>query len=134
MIRKLPWTEILVIALALGAGAAVYVYAHRDEGRLEQSKERGAQIVAALMSYQAEHGTYPATLEALVPVHLDSVPQPTWGLAEWGYRRYTPTDVATAADTAVDDVVYFHLSVAASESGYPLLYYDVPLRRWVVNN
>jgi hypothetical protein len=48
MIKKLPWAEIVITMLALAAGVGVYMYAHRDEGRLEASKERGAQVVAAL--------------------------------------------------------------------------------------
>jgi hypothetical protein len=30
--------------------------------------------------------------------------------------------------------VYFQLSVAADESGYPVLYYDFAAQRWVLNN
>jgi type II secretory pathway pseudopilin PulG len=133
MIKKLPWTEIVVTVLALAAGVAVYMYAHRDEGRLEQSKERGARIVQALSSYHAEQGTYPETLDELVPEHIGAVEPPSWGLERWTYRRYTPADVS-ASDGAPHDVVYFQLSVAANESGYPVLFYDLAASRWVLNN
>lgn len=133
MNKKLPWTEIAVVVLALAAGVAVYMYAHRDEGRLEESKNRGAPIVAALGAYHAEQGTYPETLDELVPRHLAGIEPPTWGLERWTYRRYTPADVSTADDTD-DDVVFFQLSVAANESGYPVLYYDLAAARWVLNN
>lgn len=33
-----------------------------------------------------------------------------------------------------DDERYFQLSVAANESGYPVLYYDFRTGRWVLNN
>jgi hypothetical protein len=134
MIKKLPWAEIVITMLALAAGVGVYMYAHRDEGRLEASKERGAQVVAALASYRAEEGTYPERLEELVPRHLAAIPQPEWGLGRWSYRRYTPADVSAAASDGANDVVYFRLSVAANESGYPVLYYDLAASRWVLNN
>lgn len=144
--KKLPVTEIVVILLALAAGAGIYWYAHRDEGRLEESKERGADIVAGLESYRARHGTYPEQLQDLVPEYVPRIEEPTWGLERWRYRRFTPDDVAALASAtdsiaATDagsrpaaDEVYFQLSVAANESGYPVLYYDYTSRRWVLNN
>ena len=131
MPKNLPWPEIVVTALVVVLGAGVYLYAHRDEGALEASKERGAVIVAALEAFHAEHGTYPEQLEELVPVSLPSLEQPTWGLGRWRYRRYTPADVNETTDSSR---VYFQLSVAADESGYPVLYYDVAAERWVLNN
>lgn len=131
MHKKLPWPEIVITALVVILGAGVYLYAHKDEGALEASKERGAEIVAALEAYHAEHGTYPEQLEELVPARLPSLEQPTWGLGRWRYRRYTPADIHESADTTN---VYFQLSVAADESGYPVLYYDTAAERWVLNN
>ena len=160
MHRKLPWAEIIVTAVAIGIGAVVYLYAHKDEGALEESKERGAVVVAALASYRQEHGTYPAALDDLVPEFAAAIEPPTWGLARWRYRRYTPDDVADPSAAPTDNVsadslrdamppdpaagaadapagtvpVFFQLSVAADESGYPVLYYDLPAQRWVLNN
>ncbi|MGH7448343.1 MAG: hypothetical protein ACREK1_02870 [Longimicrobiales bacterium] len=141
MSRKLPWAEIIVIAAVLAAGAGVYLYAHRDEGKLEQSKQRGAELVQALDEYHSEHGTYPEQLEQLVPRHIDKVRPPLWGLRRWRYRRYATADAAAQPPAAVvqDSTeyasrVYFQLSVAAHESGYPVLYYDTEARRWVLNN
>jgi hypothetical protein len=133
MIKKLPWTEIAVTAVALAIGAGVYIYAHRDQGALEESKRRGARIVQALAAYESQHGTYPETLNELVPRQLAQVEPPTWGLQRWTYRRYTPAEVSGSAAAAANEV-YFQLSVAASESGYPVLYYDLTARRWVLNN
>lgn len=136
MHRKIPWAEIIVTSVAIGLGAIVYAYAHKDEGALEQSKERGAVLVAALDSYRQAHGTYPAALDELVPEYVAVIEPPTWGLARWRYRRYTPEDVAAPAAAPSDSVspVFFQLSVAADESGYPVLYYDLPAQRWVLNN
>lgn len=129
--RKVPWPEIIVAAFVLTAGAAVYLYAHRDEGALEESKRRGARIVEGLATYQQRYGTYPDRLDALVPEHVAAVEPPLWGLRRWRYRTYTPDAPALPQDSSA---VYFQLSVAADESGYPLLYYDFATQRWVLNN
>jgi hypothetical protein len=137
MSRKWPIPEIAVVALALGAGVAVYWYAHRDEDALEESKARGAAIVQALDAHRTDTGEYPAGLDDLVPRYLPYVDPPTWGLERWRYRRFTPSDVMTVAEPGrVEDeeYVYFQLSVARDESGYPVLYYDYAARRWVLNN
>jgi type II secretory pathway pseudopilin PulG len=131
MKRKLPVAEIAVITLALAAGAFVFWWAHRDESRIEESKERGAIIVEALQRYRGEHGTYPAELHELVPEYAGRIEEPTWGLERWRYRRFTPEELARGAG---DDEVYFQLSVAANASGYPVLFYDYVGRRWVLNN
>jgi hypothetical protein len=146
MMRKLPLAEIVVSVAVVAAGAGVYWYAHRDQGALEESKQSGAVIVAALERHRADTGTYPPDLDALVPAYLPQVAAPTWGLARWRYRRYTPAEITAEAAApaagyvppagpgAPDDEVYFQLSVAANESGYPVLYYDYTARRWVLNN
>jgi type II secretory pathway pseudopilin PulG len=129
--RRLPVAEIVVVALVLAAGVGVYWWAHHDQAQLEETKERGAVVVSALESYRARHDTYPGELAELVPEHAARIDEPTWGLERWRYRRFTPEEVATGAG---GDEVYFQLSVAANESGYPVLYYDYTARRWVLNN
>jgi hypothetical protein len=137
MSRKLPVPEIVVTALAVVAGIAVYWYAHRDEGALEESKARGAAIVQALDAHRTDTGIYPGALTDLVPHYLPHIDPPTWGLEHWVYRRYRPSEIMAAAETVEpggDEYVYFQLSVARNESGYPVLYYDYAARRWVLNN
>lgn len=129
--RRLPTAEIIVVAVVLLLGAGIFWWAHRDQSDLEESKERGAAVVAGLEAYHARHGTYPETLEELAPEYAPRIEQPSWGLARWRYRRFTPADVTTDGG---DDRHYFQLSVAANESGYPILYYDYTARRWVLNN
>lgn len=127
-------------ALVVAAGAGVYAYAHRDESALEDSKRRGEQLVAALDAYQRERGSFPEQLDELVPEHIATIEQPIWGLQRWRYRRYSAADAVPAtaevstAEATTADRVYFQLSVAADESGYPVLYYDFTARRWVLNN
>ena len=132
--RGLSWPELIVTAVALAIGAAIFLYAHKDEGALEESKERGSAIVEALERHRIEHGDYPPTLDSLMPSYLPAIEAPSWGLGRWKYERYTRSPAAGGAAPARADSVYFMLSVAASESGYPLLFYDFTGRRWVLNN
>jgi hypothetical protein len=60
--KKLPVPEIVVVSVVLLLGAGIFWWAHRDQSDLEQSKERGAAVVAGLEAYHAQHGTYPETL------------------------------------------------------------------------
>jgi hypothetical protein len=134
---RLPWPEIVVTTLVIAVGAGVFLYAHRDESSLDESRRRGADVVRALAAYHADRATYPERLSMLVPEYASAVEPPTWGLREWSYRTYvaSPAAVAdSAAAGAPDAPVYFQLSVAANESGYPVLYYDFQTRRWVLNN
>lgn len=136
MIKKLPWAEILVTTLAVAAGAGIYMYAHRDEGSLEESKRRGADVVEALHAYRLEHDVYPDSLSQLVPQYTPAVEPPTWGLRRWTYRKYTAGSPREDGSPPVDDMLsqLFQLAVAADESGYPVLFYDVVAERWVLNN
>ena len=138
MIKKLPWAEILVTTLAVAAGAGVYVYAHRDEASLEESKRRGTEVVEALYAYRLQHDVYPDSLPQLVPQYVSSVEQPSWGLRRWTYRAYDADgqggDGAAGKPQTSRGESLFQLSVAASESGYPVLYYDIVAERWVLNN
>lgn len=134
MIKKLPWPEIVVTLVAVAIGVTVYIFAHRDTGPLEESKEIGAELVDALYRYRADQGTYPEALERLVPGYIASVQPPVWGLKRWRYRRWTAADVAPGGAAADSASEYFQLSVAQNESGYPVLYYDLAARRWVLNN
>lgn len=135
---RLPWPEIVVTALVIAVGAGVYLYAHRDEASLDESRRRGADVVQALAAYRADRGTYPEQLPMLIPEYASAVEPPTWGLRRWTYRTYVGTPEAmadSASDAGTRDApVYFQLSVAANESGYPVLYYDFQTRRWVLNN
>jgi hypothetical protein len=135
---RLPWPEIVVTTLVIAVGAGVYLYAHRNEASLDESRRRGADVVEALSAYHTDHGTYPERLSMLIPRYASTVEPPTWGMRRWSYRTYV-ADTGTVADSASDAgtpeaPVYFQLSVAANESGYPVLYYDFQTRRWVLNN
>ena len=132
--RWLSAPEVLVSVLALLLAGGVYLYAHKDEGRLAETKARGSEIVAALERHRSDTGRYPATLDSLVGDYLQAVEQPTWGLQHWHYERYTRDAASGSARPAPGDTLFFMLSVAADEAGYPLLFYDITAQRWVLNN
>lgn len=117
--KKLPIAEIVLVAFVIGAGLGVYLYAHRDTDAIEATKARGDVIVAALERHRAEHDAYPATLQQLVPQHLDSVPQPVWGPA-WSYRAF-------------QDGAHAELTVTGQD-GRLTLRYDFTGRGWAFDN
>lgn len=117
--RPRSLAPFLVFGFALLLGVAVYAYAHKDVGDVEAAKAQGAALVAALEAYRAEHGEYPASLEALTPDPLPRIDPPAWGLG-WNYERRS-------------DPPGFQLVVPANASRFPLLYYDPVTRGWVLN-
>ena len=86
--RVAPRAGLLFFGAALLALASVLVSevvlpslrAGVDEGDREaQLVASFEQVGAALERYHTEHGSYPATLEALVPGQLSSLPSDPWG-------------------------------------------------------
>jgi hypothetical protein len=78
---------------------------------VQASQLVGDQICAALQRHREVHGRYPATLDALVPTFMQSVPPPTTRLDKW---VYVPTGDGEA----------FKLLFAANESHYPCAWID----------
>jgi type II secretory pathway pseudopilin PulG len=132
---KMPPAPAIVIIATLAAGGLVYAYAHRDLGSLEDTKQQGALLVAAIESYRRDNGVYPDSLGALVPTYVPRIEPPTWGLREWTYRRYEqripPDKVTTPGDTLAR---FFDLSAPENPAHYPVLFWDVKDQRWVLNN
>lgn len=117
--KKLPFAEIVVVAVVVAAGLGVYLYAHRDAGAIEATRQRGDVIVEALERHRAATGAYPDSLQQLVPAQLDSVPHPVWGTT-WTYRSFQ--------DGA-------HAELAVSEpDGRLTLRYDFTGRGWALDN
>ncbi|MCC6547660.1 hypothetical protein IT570_10880 [Candidatus Sumerlaeota bacterium] len=76
---------------------------------------QAAAIRSALNQYRAEHGLFPAELEALSPRFIASVPSPGWGENRWKYSSRQPGD--------------YHLAVSQDASN--LLSYSVgPSGQW----
>ena len=85
--QRTAW--LLVIALAAGGllllRACYGLYVNEDD---QPAAER---IVAALEAYRTAHGRYPATLQALVPRQLPSLPAPR----DFGRIGYAALDGGT---------------------------------------
>jgi hypothetical protein len=72
----------VLISLMLPATSAVIEAADRDETRLQMTR-----LAAALAIHRIEHGTYPDSLEALVPTVLPALPTPLYGAQAFLYER-----------------------------------------------
>lgn len=127
---RLPWPELFVGGVTVLLALGIYLWAHRDQPALAASKDAGAEIVRALEAERAAAGEYPRALDDLVPAHLATVPAPEWGVQRWSYRAYGAGGDTTGAVPRH----FFRLSVAGDPSGYPLLFYDLTEKRWVLNN
>src|SRR5262245_51261638 len=60
--------------------------------KTNESKARGARIVAALNNYYSDHGKFPQNLQELVPKYLARLEPPTAGNCQWVY--ITPPDLS----------------------------------------
>ena len=59
-----------------------------SSGQVEETKRRGDVVREALSHYRKEIGTYPISLERLVPKYLDQVPAPSVGNKKWTYEVF----------------------------------------------
>lgn len=78
---------------------------------IEKGRQIGDGIVDALHAYKADNGSFPETLDALVPGHLSVIPPAPTGDASWSYRRTTYWGAQAEQDR-------FELSFSAA-GGYP---------------
>jgi len=84
-------------ALVAGSGCGVCVcivtivfvaYSHWWNWSLPEKLEsiqNGNQVIKGLRSYYSDHGCFPDGLNALVPIHLPTIPNPTAGTRRWAY-------------------------------------------------
>ena len=86
-----------VVVVAVSLFALMFVFELLTD--YPRTTARGNVIVAALRKYHNEHGGYPSELAELCPVYLTTVPQATWGLGEWIYRREGDTFTLTVHET-----------------------------------
>jgi hypothetical protein len=57
-----------------------------SQTKINETKQRGDQIIRALEQYRADNSRYPTSLTDLSPKYLPDVPSPTWGLRTWQYE------------------------------------------------
>jgi hypothetical protein len=54
--------------------------------QVEESKQRGDKIIAALKQFHADRGTYPRSLSELVPNYMKEIQPPTVNPAKWHFN------------------------------------------------
>ena len=56
------------------------------QGRIDETKQKGNQIIRALEQFRIDRGQYPKSLADLSPKYIRELPPPTWGLKTWQYE------------------------------------------------
>jgi len=79
----------------------------------------GNQLVVAIETFHRDNGSYPISLESLLPRYVSSIPQPAWGVGTWTYRP-----------TGAEYLLVVHEN---SEYKYPSIVYESRLQRWTVD-
>lgn len=54
--------------------------------RIDETKQKGNQIIRALEQFRTDRGQYPKSLADLSPKYIQELPLPTWGLKAWQYE------------------------------------------------
>jgi len=58
------------------------------ESQVTETKKRGDVVRHALNEYRTKTGSFPKSLDALVPEYVKVIPQPTVGRRAWNYKAY----------------------------------------------
>jgi len=75
------WFFDAFLAVALGlAGCS------SDQSKINETKQRGDQIIQALEQFIADQRHYPRSLSELSPKYIEKLPTPAWGLKAWQYE------------------------------------------------
>ncbi len=90
------------------------------EADVQSTIVKGDEIRSALAAHYADHGSYPSTLDGLVPAYLPEVPVPDTGLKVWSYRIWRGGEG-------------YELGFAANESRYPEASTDERTPGWFRN-
>jgi type II secretory pathway pseudopilin PulG len=77
---------LIALALLILAGCSQSQRVRWQKQQIEETKQRGNQIVQAIEAFRTDHGAYPKSLAEVSPKYLPEVPQPTWGLKSWKYE------------------------------------------------
>lgn len=78
--------------------------------------KKGAMIILSLEDFKSDKGTYPLSLEDLIPKYFISVPRVNFGTRKWEYN--------SGKDT-------FSLYVRRRNSGYGGYYYHSKTKNWM---
>lgn len=117
----------VLVTIGTGLAGALYHFnTHVSEARwttqrIEGSTAEADQIIAWLEQHHEATGQYPESLGDLVPTHTPSLPRPTTGNRDWGYRL---TDGAGQA---------YELAFYANRDLYPSMTYDSQSKQWTLD-
>lgn len=95
-----------------------------DDAAMEETRRRGAPVVAAIEAYRRQAGHYPADLADLT----SPIPLPAWGDGKWRYRLYP---AHSAPNRAQDE---FELMACADDSCYPVVYFTSRTGKWSIDS
>ena len=85
----------------------------------DECQRRGDLIIEALLQYKNDYGSYPETLDKLVPKYIDEIPKlPDYN--RWSYN--------------VNEDGSFGLDFSAFEYNYPCYYYESNDGQWNRNS
>ena len=56
------------------------------QGKIDETKQNGNQVIRALEQFRTDRGQYPKSLADLSPKYIQELPPPTWGLKTWQYE------------------------------------------------
>ena len=76
-------TAVLIALFGLTLGGC-----EPDKSSIPEDLKRGDRIIAALERYKLDHGRYPESLSALVPLYISAIESPRYGKRQWEYRTY----------------------------------------------
>ena len=90
-----------LLASLAGCGRAdVQTCREPSQEILQGLRVQAETLLDAIEDYAQSNGTWPASLEDLIPKYIDEIPTPNWGERHWRYRRAPPAGQAT--DVLVD--------------------------------
>lgn len=92
------------------------------DNAVEETKQRGDNIVLALNRFFKEHSSLPESLKALAPHYIDPIQPPVVGAGSWQYHVYS-----------WKGTTYFVLTAATKQGDEPRLEYNSRFGCWMLD-
>jgi hypothetical protein len=93
--HHLVWTAVVIAVVAVICGVCAvagfnllgpYLEKPGEGAKAETGYQNAERIISALERYHADKGSYPDTLQTLIPVYLDKIPAAPQPSYDWEYR------------------------------------------------
>ena len=108
-----------------------------NEKNVQRTIASGDTIVSALYAFQKETGSFPDSLDELVPAYLQKIPAPSVPRYKWEYRHFmSDGEYGSWAESEEEDkntVDTFRLEVSCGEYRYPIIVYVSNMRYWHID-